>query len=357
MTDSLHIIGSRTSGGAERFFARLVTSLAQSSQCCAVTPPRSAVQKHLGSAVPRVELSMRGIWDLWARRKIRALVKARRPSIVQTWMGRATRLTHLPTRCESVHVARLGGYYNLKGYQHAHAWVGNTQGICDYLIKEGLPASRVYHIGNFYDPQTPEQDSGDGTLREALGITAEATVVLTTGRLHANKGFPDLLACISKTPEEINGRPLVFLIVGDGPESSDLQRLAATLNIKRRIKWSGWCDDPTPYYRMADVFICPSRHEPLGNVILEAWYHGAPIISTRSQGPSELITHELDGILVPCRNPEALALALESLLMQSPEIRSALAEKGRETLSRRFSRSAITSAYLDLYDDLCRQRS
>ena len=108
---------------------------------------------------------------------------------------------------------------------------------------------------------------------------------------------------------------------------------------------------------MADVFICPSRHEPLGNVILEAWYHGVPIISTRSQGPSELITHELDGILVPCRDPDTLSRALELLLCESPAFRRVLAEKGRENLSSRFSRDAITSAYLDLYEVLCNQRA
>ena len=87
---------------------------------------------------------MRGIWDLWARGKIAKLVESRRPPIVQTWMGRATRLTHLPARSQSVHVARLGGYYNPKGYRHAHAWVGNTRGICDHLIREGLPANRFF---------------------------------------------------------------------------------------------------------------------------------------------------------------------------------------------------------------------
>ena len=356
MTDSLHIIGSRTNGGAERFFARLVTSLAESGTCCAVTPPGSAVQKDLGCEVSRVDLAMRGIWDLWARRNIRTLVETRRPAIVQTWMGRATRLTHLPARCESVHIARLGGYYNLKSYQHAHAWVGNTQGICDYLIKAGLPANRVYHIGNFYAPQPPETDTDGDSLRERLGISTEASVVLTTGRLHVNKGFPDLLACISKIPEEIDGRQLVFVIVGDGPESSRLRRLAGSLNIAQRIKWMGWCDDPGPYYRLADVFICPSRHEPLGNVILEAWHHGVPIISTRSEGPSELITHEVDGILVPCHDPDKLASALETLLVQSPALRRVMAEKGRETLSSRFSRAAITGAYVDLYEMLSNQR-
>lgn len=356
MTDSLHIIGSRSSGGAERFFARLVTALAENGGgSCAVTPPGSAVQKELGPDVPRVELAMRGIWDLWARRNIRKLVERRHPAIVQTWMGRATRLTHLRPGSGSIHVARLGGYYNPKGYWHAQAWVGNTRGICDYLIREGLPSNRVFHIGNFYEPRGIESAPGDTSLRESLGISPETIVVLTTGRLHANKGFPDLLAAISRSPIAMDGRPLVFVIVGDGPEAEALGRLADELGVGQQIRWTGWRDDPAPYYGLADVFVCPSRHEPLGNVILEAWHHGVPIIATSAQGPSELITHEEDGLLVPCRDPVALARTLEKLLGESAGVRAGLAERGRQTLLSHYGRAAITAAYSDLYTTLVSQ--
>ena len=321
-----------------------------------MTPPGSAVQKELGPHVPRVELAMRGIWDLWARRNIGRLVKTRRPAIVQTWMGRATRLTHLPNTGKSIHVARLGGYYNPKGYWHAHAWVGNARGICDYLIEKGLPGERVFHIGNFYEPDEEQPTGNSEGLRESLNISSHATVVLTTGRLHPNKGFPDLLECISKTPPEIDGKPLVFLIVGDGPESQSLRLLAEELGVGHRIRWTGWCDNPAPYYALANIFVCPSRHEPLGNIILEAWYHRLPIISTRSQGPTELITDEEDGVLVPTCDPKALAQALEDVLKAPGEVRAALVEKGRHTLTSRYGRAAITNAYTELYARLVSQR-
>ena len=299
---------------------------------------------------------MRGIWDLWARGKIAKLVESRRPPIVQTWMGRATRLTHLPARSQSVHVARLGGYYNPKGYRHAHAWVGNTRGICDHLIREGLPANRVFHIGNFYEPEIAAPPISDDSLRESLGISADDIVVLTTGRLHVNKGFPDHLQAINQIPEEIDGRRLVFLIVGDGPQMQALRAQADELGIAHKLRWTGWQDDPARYYRLADVFVCPSRHEPLGNVILEAWHHGVPIVSTKSQGPTELITHEENGILVPCRDPKALAESVHWLLGQPPHAHRQLTENGRHTLSTRFARATITTAYTELYARLVNHR-
>ena len=82
--------------------------------------------------VPQQTIPMRNGWDLLSVLKIRRLIRNTGPLIVQTYMGRATRLTRLPRDSAAIHVARLGGYFKIKGYyQHAHAWVGNTRGICD----------------------------------------------------------------------------------------------------------------------------------------------------------------------------------------------------------------------------------
>lgn len=352
---SLHIIGSRASGGAERFFARLVTALREEgSASAAVTPPASVILNELGSEVPRFELPMRGIWDLSARFRIAKLVERERPAIVQTWMGRATRLTHLPSRVESVHVARLGGYYNLKGYRHAHAWVGNTRGICDYLIREGLPAERVFHIGNFIEPSAPPNRADSTALRKRLGIDDNAKVVLSVGRLHPNKGFGDLLRAIVEVPETIDGTPVLLVIVGDGPLRAELHRAATELGIEARVHWTGWQDDPGPYYGLADMFVCASRHEPLGNVVLEAWCHGVPVVSTQSEGPLEIITDGENGQLVPCRDPRALGAAITGLLRENDDARDELVRGGRNALAREHSRRSVTAAYADLYERLAR---
>ena len=83
-------------------------------------------------------LPMRIVGDPISRLEVSRLIGRRRPHIVQTYTGRATRLTRLSRQNESVHVARLGGYYKVGGYRHAHAWIGNTKGICDYLVAAGL---------------------------------------------------------------------------------------------------------------------------------------------------------------------------------------------------------------------------
>ena len=350
MSTILHLIGSRKSGGAERFFGRLVSALDDlGTPSYAVTPPGSDVLAELSPRVGRAEIPMRGIWDLSARMRIGKLIKRLRPQIVQTWMGRATRLTHIPTGADSIHIARLGGYYDLKGYRHAHAWLGNTKGIRDYLVREGLPVDRVFYIGNFIDPAPSVPTAQLQALRVQLEVPEDAWIVLTVARLHPNKGVSDLLQAVARMPAEIGGRPIVFVIVGDGPLRQRLLEEARRLGVTSRVRWPGWQAEPAAYYRLADLFVCPSRHEPLGNVVLEAWCYATPVLATRSDGPTELIRDTQDGLLVPCADAAALADAMRDVLSQPEQVRKELSRAGLQTLEREHSRGAVTAAYQALY--------
>lgn len=351
LPSSLHIIGGRKLGGAERFYARLVNALAaRGAPVAAMTVAGGEIDAALAPGVTRHHAPLAGVWDLYSRWCVGRA--ARRYDIVQSYMGRATRLTHLPAGGRPVHIARLGGYYNLKGYRHAHAWVGNTEGIRAYLLEQGLPAGRVACIGNFVDPAPPVGTDTLNALRRDLGLAENARVILGLGRLHPNKGFADLLAAFARLPESLDGRPLRLLMVGDGPLRAALAAEAERLGIAARTLWAGWQYDPAPWYQLADVFVCSSRHEPLGNVVLEAWANRALVVSTAAQGPAELIAPEVDGLLAPLADPAALAAALTRALRLEPAARQAMVEAGGEKLSARFSEDTIVSTYLALYQRL-----
>jgi hypothetical protein len=109
-------------------------------------------------------------------------------------LGRASRLTRVPRRSPTVHVARLGGYYRPHAYRHADVWVGNTRGICDHLIRLGHPAARVHHITNFVERvDEAEARLAEGPLRKDTGVRDEAQLVFALGRCVAKKGFADLV--------------------------------------------------------------------------------------------------------------------------------------------------------------------
>jgi glycosyltransferase involved in cell wall biosynthesis len=346
---SLHIIGSKGPGGAERFYTRLVAALhARGHTVLAVNPPNSQVARELGEKIPQRHVPMRSIMDLVSRWQIRRIIRRFRPDIVQTYMGRATRLTRLRHGRTPVHIARLGGYYNLKGYRHAHAWIGITQGICDYLVRTGLPAGRVFHIGNFVPATSPVTRDDLTSLRTSLDIEDAARVVVSTGRLHPVKGFEDLLAAFSLLPDTVAGQPLYLVIAGDGPLRDQLHAAADRLGIDRRVRWCGWQNETGPFLELADLIVCPSRKEPHGNVILEAWSHRRPLVSTDTKGGGELITDGVDGLLVPRKDPRRLAAAMKELLYDA-RLRQQLVQAGLATIKYNYNEEKIVNAYADMY--------
>ena len=351
---SLHIIGSKQFGGADHFYVRLVRALNECGHIAvAVNRPGSPISKALDGIVEQIHVPMRNVWDIFSGLKIRRLVRDSEVPIVQTYMGRATRLTHIPRHSEAIHIARLGNYYKIKGYyEHAHAWVGNTRGVCDYLVRHGLPARRVYLIGNFVEIRPPAPAKTLVRLRQSLNIPKEAIIIFSLGRFINIKGMDDLLLAFAQVPCKVRGRPLYLVIAGDGPLRESLHAQADTLRLSSRLRWVGWQNDPSPYYDLADVFVCPSRHETLGNVILEAWAHRLPVIATQTSGALELIKDGDNGLLVPCNDPRSLTNCLDALLEGGFPVWQSIAAKGMQIVAANHSQEAVVRAYLAMYEEL-----
>jgi len=349
---SLQIIGSKQFGGAENFFIRMHNAIQDRSDLTsiAVTSPDSELVSALRPSVSTIP--MRSVFDPFSYFGLKRLIRNTQPDIVQTWMGRATRLVKLPPSKGPVHVARLGGFYNPKQYQHAHALVGNTLSICDYLVREGVPSERVSFISNFVSIPAPTPEAELQVLRQKLGLSQDDLVVFALGRLHENKGFDTLIKAFSDLPAEVNGRSLHLLIAGDGPLADEITQQVAESSAASRIQLLGWQRDTTPYFHLADLFVCPSRHEPLGNVILEAWAHGLPVVSTRTHGALELVEPDVSGFLVEIDDAKAMGVAMEQALTASEADLHAVSAAGVRVLSERFSETVILSAYHNLYEQL-----
>lgn len=355
---SWQVIGSRDFGGADQFYCRLVRALqAVGDPVLAVNRTGSPVSRVLGEAVPQVRLPFANQWDVYTAWRLRTLAARERPPIVQTYMGRATRLTRLPPNGPTVHVARLGGFYKVRGYyEHAHAWVGNTRGVCEHLARSGLPAGRIFRIGNFVPPARPVGAEEASAERRRQGIPEDAWVLFALGRLVAGKGFEDLLAAFERLPVELGGRPLHLGLAGDGGLRPQLESQARSLGVSPRVHWLGWQDEPSTWYSLADALVVPSRHETLGNVILEAWTYARPVVATATAGATELIEPGVSGLLAPVADAPALAAAIRDLLLAPAADRARLGQAGAECIARDHSETVVVAAYRELYRDLSHQR-
>ncbi|MGE0717936.1 MAG: glycosyltransferase [Alphaproteobacteria bacterium] len=332
----LQAMGGARHGGAEAFFVRLAGALHRAG-----LPQRVVIRRNgeraaalRAQGVEPVELPFGGWLDLRTGAALRRLAAAWKPQVILGWMNRASSV--LP-RGPFVRVGRLGGYYDLKYYGRCQHLIGNTRDIVDYVVRAGWPAERAHYLPNFVDaaPAAPAD-------RRLLDTPTDAPVVLAAGRLHMNKGFDVLLEALAQVPDAI------LWLAGDGPERELLARRAASLGVVPRVRMLGWRDDMPALYAAADMLACPSRHEPLGNVVIEAWAHGLPVVAATSPGPAALIRDGETGLLVPVDDADRLAAALRRAL-GDPALRARLAEAGRAEHHESFTEHAVVGRYLDFF--------
>ena len=287
-------------GGAELFFERLCPALARAGETVLPVIRRDAgrAARMREAGLAPVQLGFGGALDLATGPRLRAVLRRFHPQVTVAWMSRAARFapSGLP-----VLVGRLGGYYDLAYYRRCDHLVGNTRGIVEWIVSQGIAPLRVHYLPNF----CPDLR---GAVPERLGVPAGARLVLAAGRLHAVKGFDVLVRAMPMLPG------VHVLIAGEGAERNALCALAGELGVAGRLHLPGWRHDTAALLAAADVLVCPSRSEPLGNVLLEAFSAGCPVVASRAAGPLELIESGETGLLVPMGDAPALAAAIDAVL-------------------------------------------
>lgn len=180
-------------------------------------------------------------------------------------------------------------------------------------------------------------------IRERFG----PRIVLTAGRLVYYKGFDHLVRAMAKVDATL-------IIVGDGPNYSELQRLASVLGVQSRIVFVGRVEDMKAYYHAADVFVLPSvaRSEAFGIVQLEAMACRTPVVNTRLATAVPGVSLDgVTGFTVPPADPDALANAINRLLSDS-ELRSRFADAARNRVETEFNAETMSEKLLNLYAEL-----
>ncbi len=327
-------------GGSERFFVTLVNGLADRGveQQILIRKDRSWRKD-----IERCGVIHEGIFRRISlsrfvlARRIDRIMREFRPDAVLAWAPRASQA--VPARTDCIKIGRLGDYpLRLRYFQKLDVLVGNTPGIVERVRELGWPR-RTQVISNFtrFTPKTPAS-------RADLGVPDGAFLISAAGRFVRRKGFHTLIEAVAKTA----GAHLV--LAGEGEERDNLESLARSSGVADRVRFLGWQADPGPFVAASDVFVMPSTHEPLGNVILEAWALGVPVVSSRSEGPLWMMKDGEDGLLFPIEDAAALAGCL-TRLRDDPALRAAIAEGGRHTLDARFSERAIVDQYLALFSE------
>lgn len=173
-------------------------------------------------------------------------------------------------------------------------------------------------------------------------LADDIPIVMGIGRLTYQKDFQTLLRAFA---EVIRERPMRLLILGEGNDRADLERMVSDLNLGAVVSLPGYVPNPYAFLARSSLFVLSSRFEALPTVLIEALAVGIPVVATDClHGPSEILDHGEFGRLVPIGDAAKLAGAMLETLRNPPST-EALQARGRE-----FSLERSTRKYVGLME-------
>lgn len=366
----LHIIKVTQIGGAERHLLTLLPALAQrgiASEWLMLVEPERPVPEMSDEAeacdIPLTRLLIRHHADLTLVPRLRAAIAERQPDVVHS------HLVHADTY--ALPAARLAGVKTIVTTRHNddrfrerlpmralngalwRQWAGGiviSRALHDFVTRyEGAsPAQlRVIPYGmDYIAPNPDEQSRARQALLHACQLPDDALLVGIAARLVPQKG---LAHALHAWPELLHAVPQAHLVIaGDGPLRAELESETDALNLRGRVHFLGWRHDVPHIMAGLDVFLLPSLWEGFGLVLLEAMAQRLPIVATQVSAIPEVVQHGETGLLIPPRDPSAIAEAL-TMLLRDRALRRHMGLMGEDRLERHFSAARMAEATRDFY--------
>ena len=331
----LNIISGSNKGGAENFFERLSISLEKDKNLQQKVLIRenkkrfSNLKKNLNDIE---QIKFFNYYNPFCHIKIKKILKDFKPNIVLSWMNRASQIIPFKKFNNEVRVGRLGGYYKLKNYISCDYLITNTLDLKNYVCKKGWDSKKVEFIPNFVNKNNNSKIKKENNSK----------IILCLGRFHVNKGIDIIIKAMINLPEYI------LWIVGDGGLKNKYKKLIHDLRIEQRIKIFNWTDNISQYLNVANVLVCPSIHEPFGNIIIDGWAHKVPVIASDVGGPSILINDGFNGLKFEKGNVVQLVELVRKVILNK-NISNKISKNGYLTYQKFYTEDVITKKYINFF--------
>jgi len=253
----------------------------------------------------------------------------------------AARLARVPTVVHTHHHGRLPHITRRQSFLIRWAarltsrFVCVSQDSARFMEQQGVPATKVSTLWNGIDLE-----------RFAYHGYCPGGPFVTVARLSPEKGLDVLLRAMPLILRTESGAHLE--IAGDGPLRSELERLAAELQIQNRVRFLGEVQDIPTLLARASLFVLPSHSEGISLTLLEAMARGLPIVATKVGGNAEVVIDGETGFLVPPNNPAALADTIRQLFGNDDKCQM-LGRAGRRRVEAHFDIRAVLAEYERLY--------
>ena len=228
--------------------------------------------------------------------------------------------------------------------QASEQLIAVSQAVADYTRRLGASPEKTRVQPNAVDTNA---------FRPSASKAQRPPRVAFVGRLIQNKGPHYLMAAI---PQMLAHRPdTEFWFIGDGPMRACLEQTAQNLGVAPNVRFLGVREDVAALLADSDIFVRPSLMEGMPLTVLEAMACGLPVVATPVGGTAELVIEGETGLLVPPRNVEALAGALQRLI-DSPALRAQLGANGRRLVEADYGWQRVSRDTLAVYEDVLQAR-
>ncbi|MBN2089692.1 glycosyltransferase [candidate division KSB1 bacterium] len=215
----------------------------------------------------------------------------------------------------------------------------------DFKIKE----SKIQTIYNGVQIPGENQKLDIATLRSKLGLAPNDFVIGTIGRTEPVKDYTSLIRMSAPVLQKY--RNVKLMIVGDGSQRTELEKLTKDLGVNTQTIFTGYQKEVSNFLRLINLFALTSVSEGISNVLLEAMATSIPVLATEVGGNPEIVRHNQTGFLIPRPNLNQITEKIE-LLINNPELAKDLGQNGRKWVEEKFTIEKMVSEYQSLYQTI-----
>jgi glycosyltransferase involved in cell wall biosynthesis len=232
-------------------------------------------------------------------------------------------------------IATVHGMSGKLSFAAADHLIAVSGEVKNHLVSQGVSPAKISVVHNGLELGFPMSNRAEA--RASLGISSDEILLGTVSRVTAMKGIDDgIQAFASLRRSHPNLR---YVVVGDGDALESCKELAATLGVAADVQFVGYQTEVGKYLPGMDIFVFPTHKEAMGLALVEAMAAGLPSVAASVGGVPEVVTSST-GILVPAKDPEALAKATESLV-DDPKRRHAMGTEARNRAVESFSAESM----------------
>jgi len=287
-----NIMVSRELGGIQQAYLDYNEALQETGyQVINISSAYALINDQLTNSIKLPTLTS---WCILSKIYLRLLIALYRPSVIIAHGGRAINFAAAlkPKSAKLIGVAHNYSYKRLKKCDYV---IVITDHLRQYMTDNGYDNDRIFQIPNMLRINLKYEESK----------FHKPIVIGSYGRFVKQKGYEYLLDALAILKHrEYNVR---LVLGGGGEDEEQLKNKSKELDINEITTFPGWIKDKKKFFAEIDIFCLPSIHEPFGIVLLEAMEYSKPIVSTKCEGPSEILDHNVDALLATVNSAEDLA--------------------------------------------------